>query len=153
MRISVKQGRIPSLAGAIFGIFWTIGVISMMIFIIVVFGGKLEFDGIMLLPFICIPSSMVIVGIFITIMGFYNAFAKNRISSADIVSYEEEPDPGRHLILNETDEDNDPSVLDPPPIVPGKRADISEKKGGFCPYCGARAEADFEFCRKCGKDI
>lgn len=153
MGLSVKQGRIPSLAGAIFGIFWTIGVISMMIFIISTFGGEEGMGGFAMVPFIVIPGIMVIGGIIMVASGFYNAFAKNRISSIDIMSQEEEPDPGRFLVYNEHDGDRDPSVLVPPPNSSKNRTDAPDEEGGFCPYCGAKANADYEFCRKCGKDI
>ena len=25
--------------------------------------------------------------------------------------------------------------------------------GGFCPYCGAKAEEGYEYCRRCGKKL
>jgi hypothetical protein len=125
----------------------------MMIFILAVFGGSDGFPGIMLIPFITVPVFMIIIGIFIVVSGFYNAFAKNRISSADIMTYEEEPDPGRHLVLNDFDKKSDPGELRPPPASSRRRSDTSGEKGGFCPYCGAGVKADYEFCRKCGSDI
>jgi len=107
----------------------------------------------MIVPFIIISLVMVFGGIAFTAMGFYNAFAKNRISSVDIMTHEEEPDPGRHLVFNKHYESTDPGELRSPPVSSEMRMGPSEKKGGFCPYCGARAGADHEFCRKCGKDI
>jgi hypothetical protein len=153
MGVSVKQGRVPSLAGAIFGILWTIAAISMSIFIIWLFGTKLGFAGVGILPFVIISLVMVFGGIAFTAMGFYNAFARNRISSVDIMTHEEEPDPGRHLVFNKQSKDTDPDELRPPPTSSRKRTDAPGGKGGYCPYCGAKAKADYEFCRKCGKDI
>lgn len=75
------------------------------------------------------------------IMGVYhykNATGKNRYSTFDITEGNEEPDP-----LNERFSDNASFDTDT------RRPDT----GGFCPYCGAAAEPEYAFCRKCGKKL
>lgn len=31
--------------------------------------------------------------------------------------------------------------------------EIEDKGNGFCPYCGAKAEDDYAFCRRCGRKL
>lgn len=62
---------------------------------------------------------------------FKNATSDNRFSEFDITENEEEPDP-----LNRRD---------------GTAKETHE--GGYCPYCGAKTEADYEFCRSCGRRL
>lgn len=74
-----------------------------------------------------------------TIYNFKNATGKNRYSQYDITDENEEPDPfnerfGGNSFERWTAEDE----------TPGSR---------FCPYCGAKAKEDFEFCNKCGKRL
>ena len=38
-----------------------------------------------------------------------------------------------------------------PPSSPAE--ENKEPGGGFCPYCGAPAEKDYDFCRRCGKKL
>ena len=71
------------------------------------------------------------IGVAQAVYHFRNATGENRYSSFDIVDGDEERDP-----LNQ-------------------RFGAQQEAGdpGYCPYCGARAEAGYEFCRKCGKKL
>ncbi len=73
------------------------------------------------------------IAIIITVYNFKNAKSKNRYSEFDIVDSDAETDP-----LNER-----------------FGGDKPERKhdGGFCPYCGEKAERDHAFCAKCGKRL
>ena len=62
---------------------------------------------------------------------FRNTTGERRYSAFDIVDGDEESDP-----LNQR-------------FGAQKEADDP----GYCPYCGARAEEGYEFCRKCGKKL
>ena len=73
------------------------------------------------------------IGVVQAVYHFRNAAGERRYSAFDIVDDGEEPDPldgrfGAHS-----------AQADPDP--------------GYCPYCGARAEEGYEFCRKCGKKL
>lgn len=79
----------------------------------------------------------VIVAIVSAAYNFKNATSKNRYSAFDITDESEESDP-----LNEHFGNSRSAA----PNVSGSVAQ-------FCPYCGAQAEGDFEFCCKCGKKL
>lgn len=120
---SVKPGRGPSMMqglGAIVmgavGIIWTIGAILL---------GAPWFFCLFGVAFVAIAAVQAAYGL-------YNATAKNRFSSLDIVDEGEEPDP-----------------------LAARRDERSsgEAAGGFCPYCGAQTREDYRFCPKCGRDL
>lgn len=69
---------------------------------------------------------------------FHNATSKNRYSAYDITEEGEEPDPLEERFGAERE---------------GGEAISAAAAGGFCPYCGAPAEKDYLFCRKCGRRI
>ena len=71
------------------------------------------------------------IGVAQAVYHFRNAPGENRYSYFDIVDGDEEMDP-----------------LD-------QRFGAQQEAGdpGYCPYCGARAETGYEFCRKCGKKL
>lgn len=73
------------------------------------------------------------------IYNFKNATGKNRYSAFDITDDNEEPDP-----LDERFGYSDET---------GKHTFSSDADSNFCPYCGTRAEVNFEFCHKCGKKL
>ena len=39
------------------------------------------------------------------------------------------------------------------PVDPVIERDRTSPGRGYCPYCGARIEGDYEYCRTCGKDL
>ena len=120
---SIKPGRGPSAMGALGGIFAAVfGVIWT---IAAVGMGAPWFFGLFGVCFV----AMAIAG---TVYNYKNATGKNRYSAFDIVDEHEESDP-----FNESF---------------GYSNEIAETGGGesnFCPYCGAGAGPEFEFCNKC----
>ncbi len=124
---SVKRGRAPS---------FTAGIASLgaaafgLIWAIAVFksgGGIFALFGLV----------FVAIGVSNAVINFRNATGKNRYSEYDITDGVEEPDP-----LNE----HFGSSYTPRGNIPGNNSE-------FCPYCGTKADSDFEFCRKCGKQL
>jgi hypothetical protein len=80
----------------------------------------------------------VITAVIMGVYNYRNATGKQRYSAFDITEDSEEPDP-----LNER--------FGEPGAPRGEaRGEIS---GSFCPYCGAPAEADYQFCRRCGRKL
>jgi len=65
------------------------------------------------------------------VSSFYNAFAKERITEADIVRREETFSPF------ESDAADHP-----------RSAEFN-----YCPYCGSPMKPDFKFCGQCGKPV
>lgn len=130
---SIKPGRgsslehgIGGLIAVVFGIVWLKGAASMGApSTMLVFGGLL-----------------VLVGILNAFLGFYNANAKNRLSEYDIV--EDEPDIFEQKLGNTQKED----TID---VVEKDANDI--QKTAYCPYCGAKADENYAFCRACGKKL
>lgn len=121
---SIKPGRGPSMmsgiAGifvAIFGVIWTIVAASMG-------GGMFALFGVVFVAF----------AIMMVIYNFKNATGKNRYSTFDITSAEEEPDP-----LNEK--------------FGGEKTEDPDIKSSFCPYCGNPVEEEYEYCNSCGKKL
>ena len=129
---SVKPGRGPSLQGAIgsifavvFGIFWMVSAAKM--------GAPTPFV-LMGLVFVVIAGSNVIVSLM-------NATGENRFSLYDITEEGEEPDPLEE-VLNKKEKTTEP-----------KDEEERATETAFCPYCGAKAEKDYAFCRSCGKKL
>ncbi len=82
---------------------------------------------------------LVFVGIAVVnaVYNFKNATSKNRYSMYDITEDHEESDPfDKYYKTNNTYEAKD-----------------QNDESNFCPYCGAKAQDDFEFCNKCGKKL
>ena len=122
---SIKHGRGPSMRGGVIGIFC----IAFGIFWTVM-AGKLFF------PMAIFGIFFIAISVMNTVRCFKNATGENRESLYDIVDAEEEPDPYEKSF--------------------GKREASTETKnhdGGFCPYCGAKAEADYAYCANCGKKL
>lgn len=131
---SVKPGRGPSMMGGIgsviagiFGIFWTIGTVSM---------GAPWFFSMFGIVFI---GAAVVQAIY----NFSNATGKNRFSEFDIVDDSEETDPMQEYINGKSHGDS----------ISESSLSSNSEPAAFCPYCGARLGEGFEFCSKCGKRI
>lgn len=80
----------------------------------------------------------VAVAVVNVVYNFKNATGKNRYSSFDITEDGEEPDP-----WNEHFGEKNKYT----------ERDVSGSDSKYCPYCGAKAQGDFEFCNKCGKRL
>ncbi len=138
---SIKPGRGPSMMGAfgsaavtVFGIFWTIMAMSM---------GAPVFFALFGVVF-------VLMGIAQTVYNLKNATGKERFSAFDITDSTEEPDPlneyfaGKMTGVDSACQDDDDRLNDIGTLY---------RETSFCPYCGSEAEADFQFCAKCGKKL
>ena len=130
---SIKPGRGPSgmnfvasLFGIAFGVFWTVIAFLMVSSV----GGALWLFPLFGLLFIGM-------GIAQAVYSYRNATGKNRYSAFDITEDGEEPDPLDPRCTGE---------------IPPRRAQ-PRGEAGFCPYCGAKAEKDYAFCRCCGKRL
>lgn len=91
------------------------------------------------------PGFFALFGVFFIVMAgvsayynFHNATGENRYSEFDITEDGEEPDPLQERLDGRAEKENKQTV---------------EAAGGYCPYCGAVAEKDYLFCRKCGRKI
>ena len=127
---SIKPGRrrsrynaVGAVIGIVFGIIWTIAALSM---------GAPFFFPLFGLVFIGM-------GVYNAVYNYRNATSENRYSEFDITDENEEPD-----LLNER-------------YGARKSADGGGANtvhgGGLCPYCGAKAEEGYEYCRSCGKKL
>ena len=132
---SIKPGRGPAALGVwgavisvAFGIAWTIAAVSM--------GAPVMF--------LIFGVLFTITGVIKGIYNYKNATGKNRYSSYDITDDGEEPDPleRRRRRSGEEDVHTEP-----------ERNDKNMPDGGFCPYCGAPADENYEFCRRCGRRL
>lgn len=126
---SIKPGRGPSMMGGVVGIF----MVCFGIFWTVMAAQASGF-------FALFGVLWTGIAISITVYNFKNATGKNRYSQYDLTEEGEEPDP-----FNERFGENGSF----------KRWTAQEETQGsrFCPYCGAKAKQDFEFCNKCGKRL
>ena len=141
---SIKPGRAPSMMGAfgsaaavVFGIFWTISAVSM---------GAPGFFVLFGIVFIALGAANAV-------YHFKNATGKTRFSAFDITDSSEEPDPLNEYFA-ERKADNQTTGA-----AGNRKFDEDAGTAGntdavaFCPYCGAKAEPDYNFCAKCGKPL
>ncbi len=126
---SIKRGRGPSFMegfGSIIGFFFAIFWTAM--------AAKMGAP----LPFCLFGVLFMVATLVSAVYSFMNATGKKRFSEFDVVDHTEEADPLNERFGNIANEvKND--------------AEVGESK--FCPYCGAPAEAGFEFCNQCGKKL
>ena len=127
---SIKPGRGPSfmggiasIAGILFGIFWTIMAASM---------GAPIFFPLFGLVFIGM-------GIVHAVYNFKNATGENRYSAYDIVDSVEEPDPWNERFG--------------PRQTTEPQSTFSGSNFSYCPYCGTQLGEGFRFCGKCGREL
>lgn len=128
---SVKPGRGPSALGVwgaivavVFGVVWTAAAASM--------GAPAVFPIFGVL--------FIITGVVVGVYHFKNATGKHRYSAFDITEDGEEPDPLQERFGQPSD---------------AARQDAARQDGGagYCPYCGAPSDAEYAFCRSCGKEL
>ncbi len=139
---SVKPGRGPSLMGVVggiiavfFGIGWTIFAVSMGAPVIFAFFGVL----------------FVIMALGGVAYNLYNATQKNRMSTLDITSGQEESDPIANWMGHERTAA--PSTSSPNETSADLSTNPRRFEGDYCPFCGSKVEESFDFCPNCGKDI
>jgi len=139
---SIKKGRGPSVMGGftslavvIFGIVWTVMAYN-------ITRDSPAPDSIFDNVFPLFGVIFVIAGIVQAIYHFTNATSKNRFSEFDITDNGEETDPLNRAFGRARGEKG-----------MKQRAGGRKIEGEFCPYCGATAQTDFDYCPKCGKDI
>ena len=125
---SIKPGRGPSMQSGI-------GSVFAVIFGIIWCIGAAQIGA--PVPFVLFGVIFIIVAAVQAYIGFHNATSENRWSAYDITDEEEEVDP-LHAKYGRTEEQ----------ILQEK-----DTKGGYCPYCGAKAEEDYAYCRRCGKKL
>lgn len=130
---SVKPGRGPSFMGGI-------GAVGAVIFGIIWMAAAAQMGA--PVPFVLFGLVFVVIAAANAIFSFRNATGENRYSLYDITEEGEEPDP-----LEERYGRKEESYFRE------ESEAVPEEKGGFCPYCGARVEADHAFCRSCGKKL
>ena len=128
-RANSAQGVVGGVFGMVFGIIWTVAAVSM---------GAPWFFGLFGIFFV----GMIGVSTFIN---YKNATGDNRFSSYDIVDINDEPDPWDEKFRGDSQEFNvNPDCGHIHPV---------QNETCFCPYCGTKAGADFEFCKACGKKL
>ena len=125
---SIKPGRGQSGIGAVVSI--VIAIFGVIWTIVAIQAGAPFFFPLFGIVFIVLA---VVQGLY----QFRNATGKNRYSEFDITEDGEEPDP-----LNERFG-----------IPADQEANRPGSSAAFCPYCGAKAQGDFEYCPKCGKKL
>lgn len=133
---SVKPGRGPSLMGGVAGIAVAVGGVIWTVFAMSI--GAPPFFALFGLLFVGVAIAGVVYNL-------YNATSPDRMSTFDVTTDDEEGD----LIARALGHGG------PTPEAPqdGSREGPRKFPGEHCPYCGAKAGPDFDFCPKCGRDI
>lgn len=126
---SVKPGRGPSFMSGISSILVALFGVVWTIIAASNGGGLFALFGVIFIAIAVVQA----------VYNFKNATGKNRYSEFDITDENEETDPFNER-FGSSDRTNGYNFS-------------SETESKFCPYCGTRVEADFEFCHKCGKRL
>ena len=92
-------------------------------------------------PFVLMGLVFVVIAGSNVIISLMNATGENRFSLYDITEEGEEPDPLEE-VLNKKEK-----------TAAQKEEEERPTETAFCPYCGAKAEKDYAFCRSCGKKL
>lgn len=121
---SIKPGRGPSMRGGIVGIF---GIIFGIVWTVIA--------GSTFFPMAIFGIFFIVIAVMNTVKSFKNAFGENRESMYDIVDSHEELDPYEKRFGKST------------------KTESQANNGGFCPYCGAKAEKEYTYCAECGKKL
>lgn len=126
---SVKPGRGPSLMSAVIGV------------AVALFGVFWLIEAVSLGATVMVPFGIIfiIIAVVQVIYNIVNGVGKRRYSEFDITDENEEPDPLNERFGGYARAD--------------KPADKPAEGGRYCPYCGAEAQSDFEFCNKCGRKL
>ena len=124
---SIKPGRGPSMMGGLGSIFAGVFGVIWTMAAVQMGAGIFALFGVVFILFAVLQA----------VYQFKNATGENRYSVFDITEDGEEPDPLEKRMA--------------PPPSPAE--ENKEPGGGFCPYCGASAEKDYDFCRRCGKKL
>lgn len=132
MMKSVKPGRATSRAGfigsiiiVVFGIAWSVLVVSL-------FAKENEIGQPHFYFFILFGIVFIGLGIASAIFNYKNAYSKNRYSLYDVVDSSEEQDPFRFETGN---------------------YNSSTNSMNYCPYCGNVIQKDYTFCPGCGRKL
>lgn len=126
---SIKPGRGPSMMGGVGSVFCAVfGIIW------TIAAASMGAPAFFPLFGVC----FVILGIAQAVYQFSNAGRKNRYSIFDITDDVEEPDPLNQRFGAGSQDEHARSAM---------------AGASFCPYCGARAEEGYVFCRGCGKKL
>lgn len=141
---SIKPGRgrsgmevIFGVFSVAFGVFWTVLAFAMT-----------QGLGLFGVIFPLFGVFFVVMGLIRTVYAIQNTFGENRHSEYDITEEGEEPDP-----FDPRNAHREDLYRDKAPGTPPYQSMSHAREGGFCPYCGAPVEADYEFCRHCGKKL
>lgn len=124
---SIKPGRGPSMMGGLGSIFAGVFGVIWTLAAVQMGAGIFALFGVVFIVFAVLQA----------VYQFKNATGENRYSEFDITEDGEEPDPLEKRMA--------------PPSSPAE--ENKEPGGNFCPYCGAPAEKDYDFCHRCGKKL
>ena len=124
---SIKPGRGPSMMGGLGSIFAGVFGVIWTMAAVQMGAGIFALFGVVFIVFAVLQA----------VYQFKNATGENRYSVFDITEDGEEPDPLEKRMA--------------PPSSPAE--ENKEPGGNFCPYCGAPAEKDYDFCHRCGKKL
>lgn len=122
---SIKRGRGPSMMGGFSSIFAVIFGVIWTILAVSGGAGLFALFGVVFIAFAVVQA----------VYSFKNATGDNRFSEFDITDDGEEPDPFNVRFGQKYN------------------AEQGQEVTNYCPYCGAKVEDDYLYCRKCGRKL